>query len=202
LPLCKHGVCDCPRGLPGFARRWVRSGWGAWWRPRRWTGRVSHLCACIGSPCLRQCVHGAPIGLAASGVLAIGGLYVLPYQQRALKRSFRENVGRLQAELDLAISAHLERELEASLGESLMCVHWVAVPEAMRARRANRAHARRDLALHALREHRAAPGAGAGRGSAPDAGAARGGAAQRRRRRRRRRRLLVALASKLHPRCV
>eukprot|EP01047_Picozoa_sp_COSAG01_P048020 COSAG01_NODE_4641_length_4858_cov_6.174827_2_plen_168_part_00 len=23
---------------------------------------VSHLCACIGSPCLRQCVHGAPIG--------------------------------------------------------------------------------------------------------------------------------------------
>jgi hypothetical protein len=24
--------------------------------------RVSHVCACIGSPCLRQCVHGAPIG--------------------------------------------------------------------------------------------------------------------------------------------
>jgi NADPH:quinone reductase-like Zn-dependent oxidoreductase len=23
---------------------------------------VSHSCACIGSPCLRQCVHGAPIG--------------------------------------------------------------------------------------------------------------------------------------------
>eukprot|EP01047_Picozoa_sp_COSAG01_P019008 COSAG01_NODE_1043_length_11954_cov_9.077014_14_plen_261_part_00 len=23
---------------------------------------VSHFCACIGSPCLRQCVHGAPIG--------------------------------------------------------------------------------------------------------------------------------------------
>eukprot|EP01047_Picozoa_sp_COSAG01_P125491 COSAG01_NODE_54542_length_331_cov_1.034483_1_plen_53_part_01 len=23
---------------------------------------VSHLCACIGSPCLRQYVHGAPIG--------------------------------------------------------------------------------------------------------------------------------------------
>eukprot|EP01047_Picozoa_sp_COSAG01_P041677 COSAG01_NODE_3590_length_5899_cov_70.093793_5_plen_133_part_00 len=26
---------------------------------------VSHFCACIGSPCLRQCVHGAPIGDAA-----------------------------------------------------------------------------------------------------------------------------------------
>jgi hypothetical protein len=26
---------------------------------------VSHFCACIGSPCLRQCVHGAPIGLRA-----------------------------------------------------------------------------------------------------------------------------------------
>ena len=25
-------------------------------------GTVSHFCACIGSPCLRQCVHGAPIG--------------------------------------------------------------------------------------------------------------------------------------------
>jgi hypothetical protein len=23
---------------------------------------VSHFCACIGSPCLRQCVHGASIG--------------------------------------------------------------------------------------------------------------------------------------------
>jgi hypothetical protein len=26
---------------------------------------VSHLCACIGSPCLRQCVHGASIGVPA-----------------------------------------------------------------------------------------------------------------------------------------
>eukprot|EP01047_Picozoa_sp_COSAG01_P068810 COSAG01_NODE_10029_length_2270_cov_30.333487_4_plen_114_part_00 len=25
---------------------------------------VSHLCTCIGSPCLRHCVHGAPIGRA------------------------------------------------------------------------------------------------------------------------------------------
>jgi hypothetical protein len=24
-------------------------------------GEVSHVCPCIGSPCLRQCVHGAPI---------------------------------------------------------------------------------------------------------------------------------------------
>jgi hypothetical protein len=32
---------------------------------------VSHSCACIGSPCLRHCVHGAPIGggiaMAAAG---------------------------------------------------------------------------------------------------------------------------------------
>ena len=30
---------------------------------------VSHFCACIVSPCLRQCVHGAPIG-AAGGACA------------------------------------------------------------------------------------------------------------------------------------
>eukprot|EP01046_Picozoa_sp_COSAG06_P067823 COSAG06_NODE_17756_length_923_cov_0.759709_1_plen_129_part_10 len=28
---------------------------------------VSHLCACIGSPCLRQCVHGASIGGGGGG---------------------------------------------------------------------------------------------------------------------------------------
>jgi hypothetical protein len=28
---------------------------------------VSHSCACIGSPCLRDCVHGASIGGAAPG---------------------------------------------------------------------------------------------------------------------------------------
>eukprot|EP01047_Picozoa_sp_COSAG01_P122629 COSAG01_NODE_51496_length_354_cov_1.007843_1_plen_70_part_10 len=26
------------------------------------TETVSHLCTCIGSPCLRHCVHGASIG--------------------------------------------------------------------------------------------------------------------------------------------
>jgi hypothetical protein len=31
--------------------------------------KVSHFCACIGSPCLRQCVHGASIG----GVGVLGG---------------------------------------------------------------------------------------------------------------------------------
>jgi hypothetical protein len=31
---------------------------------------VSHLCACIGSPCLRQCVHGAPIGGGGGGAPA------------------------------------------------------------------------------------------------------------------------------------
>eukprot|EP01043_Picozoa_sp_COSAG02_P124947 COSAG02_NODE_62038_length_267_cov_0.601190_1_plen_56_part_01 len=42
---------------------------------------------------------GAPIGLAASGVLAIGGLYVLPYQQRALLRFRRPPVSPLQPAL-------------------------------------------------------------------------------------------------------
>jgi hypothetical protein len=28
---------------------------------------ASHLCACIGSPCLRQCVHGAPVGGGGGG---------------------------------------------------------------------------------------------------------------------------------------
>jgi hypothetical protein len=28
---------------------------------------VSHSCACIGSPCLRHCVHGDPIGGQAAG---------------------------------------------------------------------------------------------------------------------------------------
>jgi hypothetical protein len=28
---------------------------------------VSHSCACIGSPCLRRCVHGAPIGGGGGG---------------------------------------------------------------------------------------------------------------------------------------
>jgi hypothetical protein len=34
---------------------------------------VSHLCACIGSPCLRQCVHGAPIGRRRLALGAVGG---------------------------------------------------------------------------------------------------------------------------------
>eukprot|EP01047_Picozoa_sp_COSAG01_P018830 COSAG01_NODE_1029_length_12019_cov_560.144631_5_plen_102_part_00 len=28
---------------------------------------MSHSCACIGSPCLRQCVHGAPTGGGGGG---------------------------------------------------------------------------------------------------------------------------------------
>jgi hypothetical protein len=32
------------------------------WRRSSTTRAVSHSCACIGSPCLRQCVHGASIG--------------------------------------------------------------------------------------------------------------------------------------------
>jgi hypothetical protein len=48
-----------------------------WWRPSRsrcWhtpsrarAAAVSHSCACIGSPCLRHCVHGASIGGGGGG---------------------------------------------------------------------------------------------------------------------------------------
>jgi hypothetical protein len=35
---------------------------------------VSHSCACIGSPCLRHCVHGAPIGGGQAAVASAGPL--------------------------------------------------------------------------------------------------------------------------------
>jgi nicotinamide riboside kinase len=35
--------------------------------PSAGSSAVRHLCACIGSPCLRQCVHGAPIGGRGGG---------------------------------------------------------------------------------------------------------------------------------------
>eukprot|EP01049_Picozoa_sp_SAG25_P000889 SAG25_NODE_33_length_20262_cov_33.203293_17_plen_99_part_00 len=46
-----------------LARKRLRRGAHAWANTPRATG--SHLCACIGSPCLRQCVHGAPIASLA-----------------------------------------------------------------------------------------------------------------------------------------
>ena len=40
---------------------------------------VSHFCACIGSPCLRQCVHGAPIDAQdAGGCRRLRPLHDLP----------------------------------------------------------------------------------------------------------------------------
>jgi hypothetical protein len=39
------------------------------WRERWQAERVSHSCACNGSPCLRHCLHGASIG-ASAGVSA------------------------------------------------------------------------------------------------------------------------------------
>jgi hypothetical protein len=55
-----------------WASRWATTPWGGCstgcrrrrrppWR-RASTSQVSHSCACNGSPCLRHCVHGAPIG--------------------------------------------------------------------------------------------------------------------------------------------
>jgi hypothetical protein len=47
---------SCPAGRP------VSCGAATSTRYRGSSARgVSHFCACIGSPCLRQCVHGAPI---------------------------------------------------------------------------------------------------------------------------------------------
>ena len=48
-------------------------------------------------------------------MLAVGGLYVLPFQQRRLKATFRDGVTTLQTTLDAAITAHLEEELEISM---------------------------------------------------------------------------------------
>ena len=67
----------------GFVIRWLerRYRWGfSEWRSATYyqfcfhsvttlvsLAPVSHFCACIGSPCLMQCVHGAPIGAAGGG---------------------------------------------------------------------------------------------------------------------------------------
>jgi hypothetical protein len=54
-----------------LARERLRRGAHAWAHTPRATGvkhsthTHRHLCACIGSPCLRQCVHGAPIASLA-----------------------------------------------------------------------------------------------------------------------------------------
>jgi hypothetical protein len=40
----------------------------------RLVAKVSRSCACIGSPCLRSCVHGASIGAAGQGAFRAGCL--------------------------------------------------------------------------------------------------------------------------------
>lgn len=54
-------------------------------------------------------------GLAASGVLAVSGLLVLPYQRAQLKKGFRQSVLALQADVDKAIGEHLKKELGSAV---------------------------------------------------------------------------------------
>eukprot|EP01047_Picozoa_sp_COSAG01_P020067 COSAG01_NODE_1134_length_11558_cov_8.381360_11_plen_100_part_00 len=64
---------------------------------------VSHFCACIGSPCLRQCVHGASIG-GDDGGGAAARVLVLPARRQGAPPPFtvrpedemRRNVGEPQ----------------------------------------------------------------------------------------------------------
>jgi hypothetical protein len=98
--------------------------------------QVSHLCACIGSPCLRHCGHGASIGghnghgeAACVAAGATGGAAaaaaVSPPADRARDGS--------------RLRRGPEREGGGGGGgESFVHVHWVAVPKALRARRVNR----------------------------------------------------------------
>jgi hypothetical protein len=53
------------RLAPWQLRRTLRR---AWRRQSQRGARVSRFCVCIGSPCLRQCVHGASVGGAVVAV--------------------------------------------------------------------------------------------------------------------------------------
>eukprot|EP01047_Picozoa_sp_COSAG01_P023763 COSAG01_NODE_1447_length_10278_cov_47.625209_3_plen_198_part_00 len=110
---------------------------------------VSRSCACIGSPCLRCCGHGASIGRPWGG---------LPWR----RARHLLHIERLGLGLGLGLWRAGERRHRGSWrrwrcrgggawrggggGESFLRVHWVAVPEALRARRVNRCGCRRGCA--------------------------------------------------------
>jgi hypothetical protein len=110
---------------------------------------VSRSCACIGSPCLRHCVHGAPVGGGGVNLSnhsgAAGACVYRPAAEsrpeacRVSGTALCEGAGRSQA-LCLSYGAacvHIAG-VAAAVSLSFLRVHWVAVPEAMRARRVNR----------------------------------------------------------------
>jgi hypothetical protein len=90
---------------------------------------VSRILMGIRSPCLRNCVHGASIGIEEEAAEA---------EQRT--RRMQQQADEAAAEL----AARIEKEAaESEERESFPHGDWVAVPKALRARRVNRnaAHA-------------------------------------------------------------
>merc|ERR1712150_430192 len=51
-------------------------------------------------------------GLAATGALALGGLYLLPLQRRRMKTQLRGRVHEIRQDLETGISTHLNHELD------------------------------------------------------------------------------------------
>jgi hypothetical protein len=117
------------RPLPGDRDRGgVCPAWECRWGE---LGAVSRSCACIGSPCLRQCAHGASIGGAAGGRGAgLGPPQLGPGAAPDGRGRWRERGG--------GRGARRRAADPIGGGESFLRVHWVAVPEALRARRVNR----------------------------------------------------------------
>jgi len=54
-------------------------------------------------------------GIAGAGMVALGGLYVLPYKRSRLKTQMRERIATMQKELHSVNKKHFEKELENSV---------------------------------------------------------------------------------------
>jgi hypothetical protein len=117
------------------------------------------------------------LGCAAAHALAPGAPDPSNEDESAAAAAEGAGGGGPRSLRELALSAALRQlprhQPQAGGGESLLCVHWVAVPKAMRARRANRRRRRR-------RRHRrpARRGAAGEQRDGPPRSAAGGGAAQ------------------------
>jgi len=53
--------------------------------------------------------------IAGAGVVALSGLYILPYKRNRLKIQMRERIGAMQKELHNVNKKHFEKELENSV---------------------------------------------------------------------------------------
>jgi len=56
-----------------------------------------------------------PLGVLAAGAVAIAGLFILPARRRAAKKTLESNILALRKQLDKALSATFEQELEQSI---------------------------------------------------------------------------------------